>query len=384
MVRRLISGLLVSAVTFAILLLALELGLRLAGVGDDAVSQPHPWAGWAHIPGRRASVHSEDPHLARRIVIAIDSLGLRDVERQAHKPPGVYRILVLGDSFVEAVQVPLESTFTRRLERALDGRSGHRVEVWNCGISGYTTSQELLYLRHVAYRFHPDLVVLCFLSGNDVPDQVPVLATSLRNRPFFHLRGDQLVLDRSFFRSDPPLVGWLRTHSRAFMWANTRRQVAFMNMRARAAEGHGAGIPQAFQLYAEHPDSSWSLGWDLTDRLILATRDEAARQSAAFLLVSISSGVQEHPAARTRWIGWDQWKDRPGISLDLPERRLARLSSENGIDYLPLLPVFRLEQARTGRPLHIGWASHWNAEGHAVAARALVDRLAGYIERGAR
>ena len=39
---------------------------------------------------------------------------------------GTYRILVLGDSFVEALQVPLETTFARQLEGLLKRRDGRR------------------------------------------------------------------------------------------------------------------------------------------------------------------------------------------------------------------------------------------------------------------
>src|SRR6185503_19743940 len=341
--RRLISGLFASAISLIVLLCALEFGFRLLGIGEDTIAQAHPWVGWTHIPSRRAEIPSEDKTLGRRMRITIDSLGLRDVERRVEKPADVTRVLMIGDSFVEAVQVPLESTLTRRLERALDGTAGRRVEVWNCGVAGYSTGQELLYLTEVAARFHPDLVVLCFFSGNDVADQVPALATSLRNRPFFPLARDpadgdtDLVLDRSFLRPDSPPIGWLRLHSRLFGWVSTQRRVMQTNARVRSETGGRSGMPVAFQIYAERPDSVWAHAWDLTDRLIVATRDEARRQGAGFVLVSISNGVQESEQARERWPGWKDWRDRPGLSLEQPERRLTSLAQAEGITYLPLL-----------------------------------------------
>ena len=39
--------------------------------------------------------------------------GFRDVAHQAAKPPGVTRIGFFGDSYVQAAQVPLETTFFR-------------------------------------------------------------------------------------------------------------------------------------------------------------------------------------------------------------------------------------------------------------------------------
>jgi hypothetical protein len=109
----------------------------------------------------------------------------------------------------------------------------------------------------------------------------------------------------------------------------------------------------------------------LTERLILATRDEARRQGAQFTLVSIPSGAQVHDQARVRRPGWERWESLRGFSLEEPERRLAKLAEAEGIDFVPLLPAFRAEAERTGAPLHIRWSGHWNAAGHALAAREM-------------
>jgi hypothetical protein len=362
--------------------LALELGLRALGIGNDATMHPDPWPGWVPIPRRVAEITSEDPTLGRRLTIRINSLGLRDVERRVAKPAGTFRVLVLGDSYVEGQQVPLDSTLTRRMERALDGVRGRRVEVWNCGVPGYTTSQELLYLTHVAAGWRPDLVVLCFPSGNDLADCVPEKATSLRNRPFFVLNGGRLVLDRSRFHPDWPGLGWLRIHSRALAWWNGLRQARRIHARERAAAVRTTGAPDDLQIYAVHPDSIWERSWDITGRLMVATRDAARAMGAGFLMVSVSNGVQEHRNARQGSV-WSVWTDRPEIALDEPERRLAALAAAHGLDYLPLLPAFRAEAERTGRPLHIGWTGDWNCAGHALAAREIGARIAARLTGGA-
>ncbi len=372
-----------SLVTVLAAVAALEAALRLLGLGSDATTREHPWAGWVHIPGRRAVFESEDPALGRQIRLAFNSLGLRDVERTIEKPPGTTRVLVLGDSYVEAMQVPLDSALTRRLERRLDGTGGRRVEVWNGGVAGYTTTNQLLYFRHEARRFAPDLVVLCFLSGNDVADQVPALATSLRNRPFFVREGDSLRLDRSRFRDDPAPVRWARENLRSFSWLKRRAALAAERARRReppAAAAPSPTLPTDLQIYSDRPDSVWADAWDLTERLLVALRDEVRGAGAEFLLVSISNGVQESPTARRdrpRWVGWI---DRPEIRMDGPEARLERIAARHGIEYLPLLPAFRAETEATGEPLHIGWTGHWNARGHALAARVLGDRLAARLE----
>src|SRR5437762_1835429 len=63
----------------------------------------HERWGWAHVPG------SEDDFvkLGARQHIRINSLGHRDVEREQAKPFGRKRVLVLGDSGVAGLEVPL-------------------------------------------------------------------------------------------------------------------------------------------------------------------------------------------------------------------------------------------------------------------------------------
>jgi hypothetical protein len=374
---RLAGGLLVSVATLVVLAFLAEGALRTFGIGDDAIAGPHPWTGWVHLPNLRAELKSEDPADPRRIRFETNSLGLRDVERSVAKPPGTWRVLLLGDSFVAGAQVPVDSTVSRVSERLLAAALARPVEVWNCGVSGYSTAQQLLYLRHVARDFDPDVVVLGFFAGNDVADQVAPLATSLRNRPFFYPSGDSLALNRGQLRADAGIVGWLRRHSRLFGWTTTQLRAVRIRMHEQRATRAGAdGIPPALMVYAENPDSSWSEAWALTERLIVEVRDQALDMGAGFLLLGIPSGAQVHAEARTNRPGWERWGELSGLSLETPERRITALTDGCAIEYLPLLPAFRAEAERTRAPLHIHWSLHWNARGHALAGEVLARRLA--------
>ena len=98
-----------------------------------------------------------------------NSLGMRDRERTAAKPPGDFRILVLGDSMVQGHGVKLEDAMTMRLEARLNqGHSGGPIEVLNAGIFGYSPFLEKIYLRELLERTGPDVVLVGFFLGNDV------------------------------------------------------------------------------------------------------------------------------------------------------------------------------------------------------------------------
>jgi lysophospholipase L1-like esterase len=94
--------------------------------------------------------------------------GLRDREFAIPKPPGTWRILVLGDSIAYGVGVERAETFAKVLERRLD-RPDRRVEVIDTGVLGYTAYNETEYYRARGRDFQPDVVVVAFCM-NDVVD----------------------------------------------------------------------------------------------------------------------------------------------------------------------------------------------------------------------
>ena len=114
--------------------------------------------GWKNIPSWESATFDRK--------IAINSKGLRDREYPYEKPAGVFRILVLGDSFVWGYGVSNEETFTERLEQALTAE-GAAIEVLNAGVSGWGTDQQLLYLESEGFKYSPELVVLAFFLYND-------------------------------------------------------------------------------------------------------------------------------------------------------------------------------------------------------------------------
>ena len=107
------------------------------------------------------------------VPVKVNSLGFRDPrEYSLTKPPGAFRILVLGDSVTFGHGAQFETTYPYLLEQRLRRwRPDVTWEVWNLGVPGYNTRQELMYLQEVGQRFQPDLVVVGFypndLYGND-------------------------------------------------------------------------------------------------------------------------------------------------------------------------------------------------------------------------
>jgi hypothetical protein len=136
-------GLLVCAL--AIGLLGAELGLRLllrdiTTTGDFTSYFAMRW---------RRGVHLND-------------YGFRERNFEAAKPPDLYRIAVVGDSFAYGQGLPVEERFSDRLESSLNARSGGklRYQVLNFGRPGAATQDHVEILLAPVLDLAPDFVLL--------------------------------------------------------------------------------------------------------------------------------------------------------------------------------------------------------------------------------
>jgi hypothetical protein len=135
-------------------------------------------------PAARFEYYGCDPNTGIRYLNAFhwNSRGYYDVERDVRKQPGVFRIVFVGDSFVESCQVPLARTFHNILEKMLNSsvreRLGKRFEVIPFGNSGNGQLKNRDTLAKEALAFDPDLVVMT-LYINDFCDDDPRLSREM-------------------------------------------------------------------------------------------------------------------------------------------------------------------------------------------------------------
>src|SRR5262249_33291614 len=148
--------LLLASLSLVLGLALVEVVLRVTRLQPDFFWQLDAEVGATHIPSKKGWVVFR----GGRQYVEINSLGYRDRERSVHKAPGTFRVALLGDSFVEALQVGQEETLAAVLERRLNQECGPRAvtrfEVLNFGVSGFGTAEELETLRHRAAAFQPD------------------------------------------------------------------------------------------------------------------------------------------------------------------------------------------------------------------------------------
>ncbi len=360
-------------VGLALGLAASEVALRLVGVSYPQPYGPDPYCGTRLRPGFEGWSRKEGSAYVR-----INRYGFRQGDRQPAKPAGAFRVAVLGDSFIEAFQVPDEQTFCAQLERRLQdcpALARRRVEVLNFGVSGYGTAQELQMLRHYVWPYQPDLVLLAFFPGNDLRNNSAELEP-YKVRPFYRLQSGELVLDDGFLQHPDYLKAqsaWVRFKVAATDRLRTLQLVyqvrdAWGQRSAVAVAGGGPGVDLA--ALAEPRDKAWRDAWELTERLLVDTAREAARHQARFELLTVSSDVQVHPDDSVRKFACRQL----GVEdLCYADRRLERLGRQHDFAVLNLAEPLGRHASENRVYLH-GFANtqlgvgHWNAAGHRLAA----------------
>ena len=168
------------ATLVAIILAAIgiEIWVRLAW--DDSKGRPGFFLSDAVLGQRLAANY--DGWFAG-VPVRINSLGFREPrEYDLAKTTGTLRILVLGDSVTFGHGALYETTYPYLLEQQLHSwRPDVKWEVWNLGVPGYNTAQELAYLKLVEERYAPDLVVVGFFP-NDFSGYEPHLAPGFGRR----------------------------------------------------------------------------------------------------------------------------------------------------------------------------------------------------------
>jgi hypothetical protein len=385
--RRLLENLALAGAVVLVLLALGELAARWArarrggGREDNALARYSEFdarLGWRKKAGARATYRRRE----YTVDVDINGQGLRDPERAYAAAPGTFRILALGDSFVEGYTVPLEQTVTQRMERSLS-RPGCAVEVLNGGTAGYSTDQEYLFYQQEGARYSP-AVVLLFFYYNDV-----VLNTTDsyygRLKPRLEMSGDwvmslNLPLPEPTPRPVEPaparraprgsaLVGFVKERLQ-------RGSPRAYNRLARAGLWDPL-VPEEpgeeMRVYKTGPTPRIDGAWQLTCGILGALRYEVETRGARLLVVHVPNRMEVSDRDRelTRLA---YGMDDAGWDASRVLQRLRQCGREEGLAVLDLVPSLRLASQTSGEP-YFTFDPHWNARGHQAAAEAVAADL---------
>jgi len=101
-------------------------------------------------------------HKPATYTVQTDEHGFRTPRFAEKKPPGIFRVVCLGDSSTLGMNVEDDDPYPQVLARLLEEARPGRFEVLNLGVIGYTSRQGLELIRQRVLHYEPDLVVFAF------------------------------------------------------------------------------------------------------------------------------------------------------------------------------------------------------------------------------
>jgi hypothetical protein len=319
--------------------------------------------------------------------ITISALGLRDRRQTYAKPPGTFRILLLGDSFLEAAQVQQWEGVAERLETLLNQDASQPVEVINAGVAAYGTGQELLLLEQIGAQLQPDLIVLLFFVGNDLTNNNYRLELwdgdlKLRLKPYFDLENDSRELKYIPGPPPAPRSGFAEMMRRSSVLYNVVETGVYnklqLNYPREQLEGIGGLRTPLTGLYDTQPPDEWARAWRISEALLARIRDRATQIGAPLVVAGIPEWRVLDPVAWEDELRKSNPRstrlDSGRLQIGAPIDRLGEVVGRVGVPYIDLQAPIEVA-GRDGTRLYFDFDKHWTAAGHAVAAEAIASAL---------
>ncbi|MBI2443832.1 MAG: SGNH/GDSL hydrolase family protein [Candidatus Magasanikbacteria bacterium] len=348
------------------------------------------------IHRRNLNAMIPEPETNTPVLVQTNREGFVGRDYTIDHPTSTLRLAFLGDSFTEALQVDVTSTFAALLERDLNARSPQiNFEVMNFAVGSQGTGEELLRYQQYVRKYRPDVVVYFFfpndfennqyylkyrdrfLSSNpadwqDIPEAQANLNAGRRDLKFRLLQTSRLaqVVDRRVRE-----VPWLADlavraglHDRGVMGASQN------------------GVHPTFFIFHNPLPEAHRTVYKFTRQLLQQAAERAVADGSAFVVAYLpqaeqvdhglwSALQQELPALR-----------EPGWDLRLPNSWLAEQAKEGQWPLVDLTPAFagHYRQAST-TPLY-NWRGqyfngHLNVRGHQLVAQELVKFFTDYLQR---
>jgi hypothetical protein len=274
-------------------------------------------------------------------------------------------VAVVGDSFVEALQVPFSESLTGRLQTAM----GERGRAYAFAQSGSPLSQYIAYIEHAAATYRPQKVVVVVVE-NDFDESV---YAHRKRDGIYHLYpqpggGFDFKLTPL---PEPSLLERILRHSALALYLV--RNVGVSNLTqwfspkpAQAAEASNRDVKTT-----DTPDPARIAEGEQVIAWFLTVLPKAAALAPTDIVIAVD-------AIRPMFDDSTALTTAHGSYFGQLRTSLIRDAKAQGFQVIDLDMVFRAAYRVDRIPLEFRTDRHWNSHAHAVAASAAIEALHGW------
>jgi hypothetical protein len=345
-----------------------EFAIRLAAPQQLILKRPDLWQpidslGWDHLANVNTRINTGE----RTVRLFTDKDGYRVGASGRVDAPT--RVLLLGDSFTEALQVEYEQSVAGLLQADLGKMLGRPVAVRNAGVGGWDPAQYLIQARHSIPRERPALVIVQLFLGNDI---VPRRVDRYPPRPpaeVHHFRMPRAlnhdeIVDAVLY----PVNDVLEVRSHLFVLTKSLFQAQLMRI------GLSAAYFPSELLRREATAPRWKVVADICGDI----EKLGAQYGAHTLFVLLPDRLQLDSAVLGEYL---RSMRIPPDSVDVtqPNRLVGDSLRARHLDVVDVTPALRATHAR-GVRLYGSVDPHFSPAGHRVAAAVIEPIAVGLLE----
>lgn len=341
-----------------------EVTVRVIAPQQLILKRPDIWQaadtiGWTHQPNVATTINTGE----RTVRLFTDAEGYRVAA--GGRREGEFNILLLGDSFMEALQVEYEKSLAGLLEATLTTRLATPVSVRNTAVGGWRPDQYLLRARRALERERFDIVLVALYLGNDIiRDRREVVEPRTpkevhRFRLPRSFRGREII-DAVFY----PINDFLEVRSHLFIFMKQGTRGILMRLGLSAAY-----FPREFLI-----SEADSKRWVVTAEVCQDIERLALRHDVPTLFLLIPTHFQVNDEILEEHL--EVFGIHPdSVDLSQPNRLMHEALEDRNLAFIDLLPPLR-EAARRGAQLYGRIDEHLTAQGH----RVIVESLAPLVQ----
>lgn len=150
-----------SSILVCLIILELILSIDIFDNEED----PTP----VYIPVKFMKLNAEI-NRTNKIIASNNKHGFNDRPREYTKPESIIRIAVLGDSFIWGHGVDYDTIWSHKLEKKF---LEYNVEVLSWGKNGWSTGDELNFLKNEGIKYNIDLLIVGFVTNDPDLHNIP-------------------------------------------------------------------------------------------------------------------------------------------------------------------------------------------------------------------
>ncbi len=284
--------------------------------------------------------------------VVVNNLGFHGPQVSPEKGKNTFRIILIGSSYVSAIQVPVEAMFSRILEEKLnaDPSRPYTYEVIPIAIGGQSKMLlDIFYYLKYGSVLNPDLVI-DVESGNELIDEHTIDTSVL------DAQGNIVVQTPK--GSESKTVAFVRAVSRnsKFLVNLYNRTLIFKsNLESFFSAPFASTAPPPLvpdSIMAKKHAEAEQVLWQNKEKMLSTFAKYVEKDGAQFLYAS--------------WTG--SWV-ATGTAAEFPQYG-QKIAERNNFHYVDLVPVFQSEEAASGRQGTYTCDTHWNSEGNRYSADA--------------